>query len=129
MQKRRSSFGFTMIELLVAATILAVVSGIGLVSFTSANIRARDGKRKGDLENVRSSLEQYRTDIGSYPVGNVWDDMITTVYNAEYLNAQTMYDPKNATPYVYTYTSADGRTYQVCATLEATEAAYCLTNP
>jgi len=124
-----SSLGFTMIELLVAATILAVISGIALVSFSSANIRVRDGKRKGDLEQVRSALELYRSDIGSYPTDALWTDMVTTVSGAGYLSSTTVDDPKNTDSYVYTYVSSDGKTYTVCAYLESTSAAYCLNNP
>ena len=65
--KIKSILGFTMIELLVAATILSILAAIGLVSFNSANVRARDGKRKADLEQARSALELYRSDVGYYP--------------------------------------------------------------
>lgn len=127
--------GFTMIELLVAATILAVLSAIGLVSFQSANIRARDGKRKADLEQARSGLELYRSDIGYYPksytLSNAsWNAVISLIAGAGYLNAAAMDDPKNVSPNVYEYSSdANGKTYQVCATLESTQASYCLANP
>lgn len=69
--------GFTLIELLVAMTIVAVLMGLALVSFQGAKKTARDGKRKTDLEQLRSALEMYRADNGHYfypagcdPVGN-----------------------------------------------------------
>jgi general secretion pathway protein G len=58
--------GFTLIEILVAATIIAVLVSIGLVSYSSVNRRSRDAKRKSDLEQVRSALEMYRADMGYY---------------------------------------------------------------
>lgn len=61
--------GFTLIELLVAMTIVAVLLGMALISYQGARKSARDGKRKADLEEVRSALEMYRTDIGIYPPG------------------------------------------------------------
>lgn len=129
------TFGFTLIELLVAATILSILAAIGLVSFNSANVRARDGKRRADLEQGRSALELYRSDIGYYPksysLSNAsWNAVISIIGAAGYLNATTMTDPKNVAPYQYEYSSdASGKNYQVCATLEATEASYCLSNP
>mgnify|MGYP001598233329 FL=1 len=136
MQKKiQSILGFTMIELLVAATILSILAAIGLVSFSSANVRARDGKRKADLEQARSALELYRSDVGYYPksysLSNTsWNTVISIINAAGYLNSTTMTDPKNVTPYQYEFSSdATGKTYQVCATLEATQASYCLTNP
>lgn len=65
---RRS--GFTMIELLVAATILAVLSVVGVVSYTNINKRSRDSKRQSDLEQMRSALEMYRADLSEYPAVN-----------------------------------------------------------
>jgi prepilin-type N-terminal cleavage/methylation domain-containing protein len=135
LQTTASAAGFTMIELLVAATILAVLSAIGLVSFSSANIRARDGKRKADLESARSALELYRSDIGYYPKNMSlssasWDSVITTISSAGYLSSTSLQDPKNTGSYVYQFSSnAAGTTYQVCAYLETTDASYCLDNP
>jgi len=54
--------GFTFIEILVSVTIIAVLIAIGVASYGSVNRRARDAKRKSDLEQVRSALEQYRAD-------------------------------------------------------------------
>jgi len=59
--------GFTLIEILVAATIIAILSVIGVVSYTRINMRSRDAKRISDLEQVRSALEMYRTDKTYYP--------------------------------------------------------------
>jgi general secretion pathway protein G len=69
--RNQSSRGFTLIEILVAATIIAVLSVIGVVSYVSINKRSRDAKRKSDLEQTRSALELYRTDNGSYPGSSV----------------------------------------------------------
>lgn len=64
--------GFTFIEILVSVTIIAVLIAIGVASYASINRRARDAKRKSDLEQIRSALEQYRADFGSYPVQSGW---------------------------------------------------------
>lgn len=65
--------GFTLLEVLVSATILAVLAVIGVVSFGPVNKRSRDVKRKGDLEQIRSALEMYRGDNGIYPDVNDGD--------------------------------------------------------
>lgn len=67
--------GFTLIEVLVAATIIAVLVAIGMVSYSSVNKRSRDAKRRGDLEQMRSALELYRSENGYYPAVNTlgWD--------------------------------------------------------
>lgn len=59
--------GFTLIELLVAISIAAILSVIGLGSFTASIIKSRDTQRKSDLAQVARALEAYNTDFGSYP--------------------------------------------------------------
>lgn len=62
--------GFTLIELLVAISIIGVLSTMGLVLFSDSQVKARDAKRKSDLKNIRTALEAYYNDNGSYPVSN-----------------------------------------------------------
>lgn len=64
---KKNKNGFTLIELLVAMTVMAVLIAISLVSYQGAKKAARDGKRKADLEQIRSALEIYRTDCKTYP--------------------------------------------------------------
>jgi type II secretion system protein G len=63
--------GFTLIELLVVISIIAILTAIGVASYSSVNQRSRDAKRKSDIEQVRSALELYRTDNSSYPGSSV----------------------------------------------------------
>ncbi len=59
--------GFTLIELVVVITIIAIITVVGVVSFSGANVRARDSRRKSDLEKMRIALEVYRQENGQYP--------------------------------------------------------------
>lgn len=126
LKKFKQQFGFTMIELLVVTTIIIVITAIGLVSYTSANRNARNGKRKADLEMVRQALVLYRTDNGSYPSGSVFNNMMTTI--SDYTSATTVTDPKNEGVYVYSYTS-DGIEFTLSAYLEPDDTLYAVTNP
>lgn len=123
---RTSRAGFTMIELLVVTTIIIVLSTIGLVSFRQTGISARNGKRKADLENIRSSLVLYRTDNGSYPATTSFSNMLDTI--SEYTSSVSITDPRNEGSYVYSYSSA-GPTFTITAYLEPDAEAYTLTNP
>ena len=120
-----------MIELLVAATILAVLTTIGVVSFTAANQRARDGKRKADLEAVRSALELYRVEIGIYPTGD-YGQMTTTLIGLDVLASPAPLDPQ-PDRYAYTYNRLTNTTYSLCAELEnppnPPDTTYCVFNP
>ncbi|MFZ5376731.1 MAG: type II secretion system protein [Patescibacteria group bacterium] len=114
--------GFTMIELLVVATIMIVLTAVGMVSYRNAGITSRDAKRKTDLESVRQALTMYRADQGSYPVGSSFSSMLEDI--RDYLSDTNIADPKDG---VYEYSSA-GTTFSVCATLESTAEEYCVTN-
>lgn len=64
-----SKNGFTLIELLITISIIAILTAIGLVSYSAVAKQGRDSKRQADLRSIQSALEQYRADQGSYPVG------------------------------------------------------------
>ncbi|PWU22887.1 hypothetical protein C5B42_04865 [Candidatus Cerribacteria bacterium 'Amazon FNV 2010 28 9'] len=150
----KRQLGFTLIELLVAATIIALLTTIGLVSFQITNTKARDGKRKADLEQVRAALELYKSDdsagAGRYPNSNTFSAMEGTLQSSNYLSAPVPSDPKNdqTQGLVYVYTVNNTQTsYCLCAKLEQNSAGntaaencsaigtngtgqyYCLANP
>lgn len=62
--------GFTLIELLITITIIAILSAIGLVIYSSVLRQGRDSKRQSDLRSIQSALEQYHLDMGYYPYSN-----------------------------------------------------------
>ena len=53
-------------------SIIAILAAIGLSSYAFSQKRARDARRKADLESVRSALEIYRADnpATGYPTAN-----------------------------------------------------------
>ncbi len=59
--------GFTLIELLVVISIIAILLAVATVSFTNAQEKGRDNKRKSDLKAVQQSLELYFSQNGRYP--------------------------------------------------------------
>jgi prepilin-type N-terminal cleavage/methylation domain-containing protein len=112
-----SSGGFTLVELLVVIAIIGVLSTIGLVSFQTASRKARDGKRQGDLSQVRAALELYRAQLNTYPSTSSYPSMTGTLSTAGYLAAPIPADPKGAPYTQYSYTST-GNTFCMCAALE-----------
>ncbi len=117
--------GFTLIEVLVAVTIIAILTSIGVVSYGSVNRRSRDAKRKGDVEQLRSAMEMYRADNNYYPnIGSgSWGDAsgLSTVLVSTYLPAIPS-DPKSTQTYRYKATNLSGGNYYgycMSATLES----------
>jgi len=62
--------GFTLVELLVTITIIGILASIGLNTFTSAQKKSRDAKRKAHLRQIVDALEAYNNDNGEYPATN-----------------------------------------------------------
>lgn len=60
--------GFSLIELLVVIAITAVLTAIALPNFLSARERARDAKRKQEMDEMKNSLRLYYNDHQTYPL-------------------------------------------------------------
>lgn len=73
--------GFTLIELLITIAIIAVLSAIGMVVYTSVLRQGRDSKRQSDLRSIQSALEQYQLDMGFYPSADGADGLNTDLGN------------------------------------------------
>lgn len=92
--------GFTLFELLVSISIIAILTVIAMVSYSSAQKKARDAKRIQDVDAVGKALESYYSDENEYPadqssLSNLVDDYIqqlpsvikdTDVINYELIN-------------------------------------------
>jgi type IV pilus assembly protein PilA len=70
----RSKAGFTLMELLIAVSIIAIISAVGITTFSQSQKLARDSKRKSDLRSVAVALELYYQKNKRYPCpgDNVW---------------------------------------------------------
>ncbi len=106
--------GFTLLELLVVIAIIAVLISMATVSYSSAQRKSRDSKRKSDLKAVQAALEQYNADNnGNYIIG--------CVPGTTYLPGGMPKDPKTGTAYTATAFGASCSTitsYCICAALE-----------
>lgn len=105
--------GFTLIELIVAITIIAVITALAVVNFGGTNKRARDSRRMADLEKIRIALESYRQQSST----NVYPTSIGVLVTGNFLQAQPT-DPKTGAN--YGYRRITNYTYEVCALLEGT---------
>lgn len=63
--------GFTLVELLVVIAIISILATLLLLQLGVARAKARDAKRIADINQVRSALELYFDDNGSYLATNV----------------------------------------------------------
>lgn len=107
--------GFTLIEILVSVSIIALLTSLGVTNFMVANKKARDGKRQSDLEQIRAALEIYRSDQRIYPT-TLPEAGGTLSFGTSTYMQNIPGDP--TTGRNYSYTSAAGATYTLCASLE-----------
>ncbi len=117
--------GFTLIEILVSISIIGLLTMIGITNFKVANQRARDGRREGDLEQIRAALELYRSDEGDYPSGDIIGTGTVESPTGTVYMSQVPEDPLSTQTYYYT---SDGDTYRLCAALELTTTGSCTGN-
>lgn len=113
--------GFTLFELLVSISIIAVLTAVAMVSYSGLNKKTRDSRRAADLEKIRIALEASRQ------IGSTYPPTIADLVSDGYLDKIPV-DPKTkvaypyapgVTPYTYTFcvlmedvgsTSSDGPT-------------------
>src|SRR5438128_9574010 len=59
--------GFSLLELLVVMTIIGILAAIAVPALRDSPQRAREATLKEDLFTLRSVIDQYHGDKGSYP--------------------------------------------------------------
>lgn len=58
---------FSLIELMVVISIIAVLAAMGVANFATAIKKSRDSVRKSELAELTQALMMFRADWGSYP--------------------------------------------------------------
>ncbi len=94
-KNKKNKLGFTLFELLVSISIIAVLTAVAVVSFGGLNRKTRDARRTSDLEKIRMALEAAKQIGGTYP-----DDVGNTANLTGYLEKWPR-DPKTGSVYVY----------------------------
>lgn len=113
MKNRTPRLGFSLIELVVVISILAILAGV-LVPRVSDHMRsARDARRLADVKTLRNAIEQYYMDKGSYPAPHKnssyggWDvshdgDFVQDLLEMGYIE-DVVADPINDSTHHYRY--------------------------
>lgn len=128
---KKNISAFTLIELVVTATILVILSSIGFYSYTSNIADARDGNRKTDISALSSQLSLYKKQRGGYPFPgdsfNITNQGEIVALQGKMNNKVSLttaqelpVDPDLKIPYLYS-TSSNRQEYQLSASLENNE--------
>ena len=126
--KQNKLKAFTLLELLVVIAIIGILISLGVASFSNAQRKARDSRRREDMKAVQNGLEQYYADHdGAYPGGTTFTGVIETGAGTDYFPAGAPVDPKiGNTPYAIIST---GDVFCVCAHLETPDGGNATSGP
>ena len=98
MYNHKNKKGFTLIELLVVISIISLITSVILSFLGESNQKGRDTGKIRAMQEVRSALQLYLTDKGSYP-GGVTADMSSALITGKYIgsvNSKLIYQGLNS---------------------------------
>jgi len=112
---------FTLLEMLVVLGIIGVILSVLTLSFSIAQKKSRDSKRKGDLRSIQSGLEQYYSSCYVYPTGSLAADTPVACETSPPVISVVPVDPKDGSAYIYgpTGTEPDIEGFSICTVLES----------
>ena len=126
--RRTNFYGFTMIEILISLSLIGLFVALPVLAYGNYLKKGRDIKRKNDVNQLSTALQQYKASVGTYPpatTNNIATDLQPLVTRG-YIPSIPK-DPQGgqpavcntATQFCYTYaTTADNLNYTLSAKLE-----------
>lgn len=120
--------GFSFVELLVVASLIIVLAGVGFASFRRSARVNRDNRREKDMQMLRIAMEQYYETYQDYPTASTFAQLLANSNFMQFVQQSSIQDPVNSGIYVYTATS-NASDYQLCYQQENVSGIKCITNP
>ncbi len=134
---KKTTSGFTIVELLIVIVVIAILASISIVAYTGIQQRARDNARTKTVAELQKALELYRVDHDRYPphigsstnvpsgftgvFGTSYSHSVDTAGNwlrhlveADVISSAPI-DPINDNSYYFTYWSSSASGYGACA--------------
>lgn len=87
--------GFTLVELMIVVSVLAILAAIVIPKFTDASVMAQSSATMDTLRSTRTALERYKLDHNdTYPdIDDLWDALTGKSDQDGTLNAAGDYGP------------------------------------
>lgn len=121
MKSKKDQSAFTLIELVIVVSILAILAGVMIPRVSKRMAKSRDARRIADVRAVQAAIDSFHADTGKYPkptknskFGN-WDvshdqNFIRELVDKGYLTEEAS-DPINDNDYHYRYYLYDQGSY------------------
>ncbi len=111
----KSKSGFTIVELVVTISVIAILAAVSLVTYSIVQRDARDSTRRANLLVLTNGLEKYYNKNGEYPsvrnlVNNFGDNTGTEIGTYLDVDSAVLKTPK-LTPATETNALHEGTTY------------------
>jgi general secretion pathway protein G len=78
LKRRRTTGGFTLLELMIVITIIMILAGMAAANYQKSVIHSREGALHQDLFVMRNSIQQYTIDKQNGPQS--LDDLVSAGY-------------------------------------------------
>lgn len=128
MMKTKNNRAFTLVELIVTATILVILTSVWFYSYSQNLVDTRDSVRTSDMADLSSKIKLYKQTRGAVPLPassfNIMNRGIIVAMQGK-LSQQValstadkiQYDPRINIPYIYSVTT-NKQEFQLALTLE-----------
>ncbi|HVO86668.1 MAG TPA: type II secretion system protein [Candidatus Binatia bacterium] len=95
--RKKAASGFTIIELLIVIVVIGILATLVIVTYNGIQSKARDTKRKTDINALHGQLEAYQAENGKYPTLANMQDRTWISTNMKGLDLGALQDPKWST--------------------------------
>lgn len=121
MSIKKYKLGFTLIEVLIVISILAILIIASLLNFQKYRDKASDARSKSELVKLKIAFEDYYNDNNCYPPSEWFDsqDDCGSANLKPYLQTITC-DPKTNLPYTVEYDASSCKWFKIYANLKYT---------
>jgi len=92
---KKTTSGFTLIELIVVIIVIGILSTIGIFSFSGVQVKTRDTQRSSKAVIITESLEKYYDNNGAYPDCNSLKATDVTTNVLRGITKETLVTPKS----------------------------------
>ena len=119
--KINKKLGFTLVELLISISIIAILSAVLVISYSNAQKNGRDQRRIADMKAIQSAAEQVYLLSGTYPTTvNAYNNTNANwTVRGQVVLQKIPNDPKGVgVTYQAVITTPAGSNYCVCAAME-----------
>ena len=94
--KKYKNRGFTIVELLIVIVVIGILATLVITTYNGVQSKARDTKRKTDINALQGQVEAYNTNAGYYPTLADINSSAWRATNMKGLDPSALQDPQGS---------------------------------